>query len=156
MKLRQALSLVMMVWSLPIYLQAQQASKTKPPEQTHFSIEEEELVRPVSVPASDLQVLKKDERTLTCLKEKESQEQILGSWFAASEIHLNGDDLADLVVTAANPCLLGANIGPFWVFRNTPRGYELVLNVYTHDLMMFTELVNRILAFCHVLRHICR
>lgn len=40
----------------------------------------------------------------------------------------------DLVVQPVNPKLFGANIGPFWVFRNTPHGYELLLVVDALEL----------------------
>jgi hypothetical protein len=33
------------------------------------------------------------------------------------------------MVKAKDGCLFGANIGPFWVFRNTGKRYELVLSV---------------------------
>ena len=55
--------------------------------------------------------------------------RISASWFEASQIHLDGPEEIDVLVKAKNACLFGANIGPFWIFRKTQRGYELVLNV---------------------------
>jgi hypothetical protein len=91
-------------------------------EQSSFSVEREPK-RPVNVPDDVLEILRQDEGN----QKRLVNGPIPASWFAASEIHLNDDDLADLVVMANNPRLLGANIGPYWLFRNTPHGYELVL-----------------------------
>lgn len=49
------------------------------------------------------------------------------SWFAASEVTLRRDEPQGLVVKAEKGCL-GANIDPFWVFRRTSDGYDLVLS----------------------------
>jgi len=105
----------------------------KAQEQSSFSAEEEIKV-PVNVPADVLRLLRRDERNQTCLKESESANDIQASWFTASEISLNDNDPTDLIVKPNNPCLLGANIDPFWIFRNTPQGYEQVLNVSTLGL----------------------
>ncbi len=48
----------------------------------------------------------------------------------ASVTNLNNDRRPDLIVKAENACMHGANIIPFWIFRNTARGYELVLLTY--------------------------
>jgi hypothetical protein len=55
----------------------------------------------------------------------------LAGWFIASEIDFNHDNMPDLVVKPEEACLFGANIGPFWVFRKTVRGYEKVWSVDT-------------------------
>lgn len=34
-----------------------------------------------------------------------------------------------MLVTAVNPCLFGANVNPFWIFRGTDHGHKLVLAV---------------------------
>lgn len=43
---------------------------------------------------------------------------------------LNADGRPDLVVKAEEACLWGANVGPYWVFRNQPQGYELALQAH--------------------------
>jgi len=72
-------------------------------------------------------------------------EQVPALWFAASEIHLAGPEEVDPhccslnlpkiashelpsdTAEAAN-CLLGANVGRFWVIRKNPSGrYSLLL-----------------------------
>lgn len=87
------------------------------------------IKNPVEIPSDVLSILRGVKRNQTCLGESESADSITKSWFVGSEIHLNGRRLVDLVVTARNECLLGANIVPFWVFRNTSRGHKLVLSV---------------------------
>lgn len=101
-------------------------------EQTVFEAEadtSEMLVRrPVEIPNSALQVLR-DTLTggiLNCLKARgATPDQVPGSWFSASAIHLNGSEEVDLVVVVDAPkitdptspagCLLPAHGGPFWV-----------------------------------------
>jgi len=117
----------------PVTIQSPQPGKTKSGEQSKFSVEEE-VQHPVGVPEDVLQILRQDERNRQTLSQGQSPSDIPASWFVASEIRLNDDDLPDLIVTAADPRLLGANMGPFWIFRNTPQGHKLVLNVSTHDL----------------------
>jgi len=96
--------------------------------QTIFGAEEE-LKHPVDVPEDVLRILKQDERIQTHLGNGQSNENLLKSWFAASEIDLNDDDTPELVVRAVNPHLFGANLVPFWIFRKGPKGHELILSV---------------------------
>jgi hypothetical protein len=104
---------------------------TRPaPEQIRFGLEESAL-HPVPLPQAVLKILMNDGqvRTSRCVSEDEQAQAISASWFEASQIHLDGPDEVDLLVKSKNGCLFGANIGPFWIFRNTPQGYQLVLNV---------------------------
>lgn len=112
----------------PVLGKAQQFSIAQQKEQTIFGAETE-IASPVNVPEDVLEALRSDKRNQTCLAENESAKKIVASWFSASKIHLNSDGLPDLVVTATNPCLFGANLHPFWIFRKTPRGHKLVLSV---------------------------
>jgi hypothetical protein len=113
----------------PVIAQEQQQKQGKPrDEQLHFGAEEA-IRNPTSVSEEVLQILRRDERNQTCLAANELPSDIPASWFVASEVSLNRDGLTDLVVTAANPCLFGANINPFWIFHGTPRGQQLVLSV---------------------------
>ena len=105
-----------------------QASRRSQKEQSHFGAEVA-IRKAAEIPTDVLSILREDKRNQTCLGDGESPTNITSSWFVGSQIHLNGDGDADLVVTARNECLLGANIIPFWVFRNTRQGHELVLSV---------------------------
>ncbi|WP_162199800.1 hypothetical protein [Pyrinomonas methylaliphatogenes] len=113
--------------SNPFFQKMRQQIRAKPEEQTSFSVEVG-IERPVNVPEDVLRILRYDERNQTCLASGQSINGILATWFVASEVNLNDDDLPDLIVMAANPCLFGANVDPFWVFCATPQGHELVLS----------------------------
>ena len=102
-------------------------------EQTIFGVEEE-IERPVSIPEDVLQLLRQDQRNQRYLAQGQSLQDIPASWFIASQVHLHDGDSQDLIVMAANPRLFGANIVPFWVFRNTPLGHQLVLSITTLGL----------------------
>jgi hypothetical protein len=52
----------------------------------------------------------------------------------APKIDLNADGVPDIVVKPVEPRLFGANIIPFWVFRNTGRSYRLALHTYALGL----------------------
>lgn len=115
-------------------------------EQTHFSAEQADVgvpvQRPVDLPDSALQVLRTDKRVAICRGEENLPNGIPARWFIASEIHLDGPDEVDLIVQprmidenpTENRCLFGANIAPFWVLRQAPPGYTLVLEIDAHDL----------------------
>ena len=105
-----------------------QTSRRARKEQSRFGAEVA-IRRPVEIPTDVLSILRETKRNQTCLKDGESPTNIISSWFAGSRIHLNDDGGSGLVVAARNSCLFGVNLVPFWVFRNTPRGHELVLSV---------------------------
>lgn len=126
-----------------------QAQETK--EQLHFDVEYEfgmyPMQRPISVPTGVLQILRTEGGTvLSCAKaENLSADQIPGQWFVASKIHLSprtGESglfvqpRSDLDMRPSDRCLFGANVGPFWVFRKTSAGYQLVLDTSGHDLVI--------------------
>jgi hypothetical protein len=97
--------------------------------------EAEEPIRlPVPVPDDVLQILRQDERNQKRLAQGQTPSDMPASWFVGSRIDLNDDGLPDLVVMAANPHLLGANIVPFWIFRNTQQGHQLALHAMTLGL----------------------
>lgn len=127
--------------SPPASAQAQPRSRPAGGEQTNFGAEEE-VAHPTAVPDDVLQILRNDAQTHTCLDKNEPPDSVPAAWFAASEIRLNEDELPDLVVGAANPCLFGANIVPFWIFRKQPEGYELVLRVHTLGLDVLDSKTN--------------
>lgn len=97
-------------------------------QQTIFGVEES-VTRPVDLPEDVLKILREDKRNRESLEKGQSISDIPASWFAASEINLNEDKLPDLIVIATEPRLFGANLAPFWVFRNTTQGNKLVLSV---------------------------
>lgn len=121
----------------------QQENKSIPSEQTRFGLEES-MVRPVPVPPTVLAILKDDAevRSSGCRDQAESADEVSASWFEASQIHLDGSDELDLLVKAKNGCLFGANIGPFWIFRNTRKGYQLVLNVSALGVQLLRSRTN--------------
>jgi hypothetical protein len=103
------------------------------PEQTKFHAEGK-IKHPVAIPADVLRTLQADEENQTCLTQDEAAKDMPASWFSASPIELNSDGLQDLIVTVVNPCLYGANINPFWIFRKTRGGHRLVLRLNTLGL----------------------
>jgi hypothetical protein len=122
--------------------QVPQQSKARPREQTKFGVEEE-VEHPVDLPEDVLQILRRDERNQQSLSQGQSPNDIPASWFVASQVRLNDDDLPDLIVTAADPRLLGANVAPFWVFRNTPQGHRLALSVSALSLEVLNTRTQR-------------
>ena len=96
-------------------------------EQTAFGAEEP-IQQPVELPEDVLKILRHDPRNKTCLASGQSEELMPATWFVAANVKLNNDSFADLVVMAANPCLQGANVVPFWIFRGTSGKSLLVLS----------------------------
>ena len=95
-------------------------------EQTSFGLEEP-VEHPVPLPQAVLEKLRAETRDTTCPNSKAAT-NIDDSWFTASEVTLRRGELPALVVKAETACLWGANIGPFWVFRHSKTGYEIVLS----------------------------
>ena len=110
-----------------------QIDKDKSDTQTVFGLKKE-VERPVRIPASVLLALRSDADVVRCLKPKKSPAEIPASWFAASEVRLNEAEEIDLVVQPKDSCLLGAKVGPFWVFRRTQKGYELALKTSAQSI----------------------
>ncbi len=130
-----------------------------PSEQSEFNSEQADagqpIERPVNLPPSALHVLAEDESVSGCMADENiAHDQLPGSWFIASEIHLDGADEIDMVVLPnlnlprppGDPgpiaCFLGANAAWFWVLRNTSQGYQLVLSVGGHDLKVSQKRTN--------------
>lgn len=89
------------------------------PEQSLFNSDDEKWVRLVRLPQKVIEILQKTSNT--------TPEQIPDESFLASEIHLSGPRETDLIVMGIGE-LRGAHLAPFWVFRKTMAGYELVLS----------------------------
>ncbi|HVF55387.1 MAG TPA: hypothetical protein VM934_04505 [Pyrinomonadaceae bacterium] len=126
--------LLLLLGALPVTAADASGQASSRNEQTSFGLEEP-VRRPAPIPQDVLRGLGQDERVQSCLaRNGNAAVEIPASWFVASNIHLNADKLPDLIVKPENACLFGANIGPFWVFRNTGRGYALALRVDTLGL----------------------
>lgn len=123
-------------------------------EQSQFSMEGPRVTRPTRIPDGILQILRKNEYVLSCFeflrRENDAPNEVPSSWFIGSRIHLDGPNEIDFVVQprdlnespSANRCLYGARVVPFWVFRKVPKGFDLVLQVHEHDLMVLNTRSN--------------
>lgn len=109
-------------------------------EQTIFGIESE-IERAVTLPKSVVNILRKDARVSECLK-REGLAEPSASMFVASEVHLHSGRQTDLVVLPKDACLFGANIGPIWVFRNSPGGYQLIFKTDALGIEVLRERSN--------------
>ncbi|HYG99446.1 MAG TPA: MCE family protein [Terriglobales bacterium] len=95
-------------------------------QQTSFTLEQK-VSNPESLPQVVLRVLRADKWNQETFQRcaKRTTRTIPSSWFEASKVSTDeGSSL--LVVKPAHGCLLGANIGPFWVFLHDDSGYRLV------------------------------
>jgi hypothetical protein len=98
-----------------------------PPEQHVFGAEDENFQRPFALPRAILDVLRRDPMVKDSLEDKNiPPDQLPGSWFQASEVHLAGPDERDVIVMGHCP-VCGANVAPFWVFRPARKSYELIM-----------------------------
>lgn len=123
--------LIALIVSLAAVGTAEGKTKSTLP-QTRFGAEEE-IVRPVKLPNEVIQILRSDERGQECFGGG-TEGKIPPVWlkaFKGSKIDLNADHLQDLIVMPKDACLYGANIVPYWVFLQTPKGYEMVLSDYS-------------------------
>jgi hypothetical protein len=111
------------------------SNQTKKEEQSFFGMEEE-VRRPVGLPEGVLQILTKDKYVQkNAMKNYKPTKDITASLFLASEIDLNNDNMADLVVQGSpDSGLFAAHSAAFWVFHSTPKGYRLVLHVFAEGV----------------------
>jgi len=145
-------------------VKAQKLTKDAPAEQTTFGADwgpgQVFMGKPIEIPVGALQVVKDTlhRGAINCLNGYNiAPELIPASWFAASEIHLDGPKEVDLIVQPNLPkivaheapldkaagCLLGANVGPFWVIRRNPSGrYGLLLETYALGLEVLDSRTN--------------
>jgi hypothetical protein len=140
----------------------QTTKKGNEPEQTVFGADplpQQFIRKPVQVPPAALQVLRDSlgRGAVNCLKSNGiTADDVPALWFVASEIHLDGPEEVDLIVQPnlpkirtdelphheASGCLLGANVGPFWVLRNTSGRYGLLLETYALSLEVLNSRSN--------------
>ncbi len=93
------------------------------PEQVMFAMEGVRVSRPIDLPDNALRVMRKNTTVLSCLEQGKSPDDIPGTWFVASEIHLRTSNQFNLVVMprqtsespSANRCLFHAHSIPFWI-----------------------------------------
>lgn len=126
-----------------------QSTSQQPPsktEQANFSMERVGVLRPVAVPTAILEILRQDQVVQSCVawltKENESPAKVSKYWFIASQIHLDGPNEIDLIVMPRTPsalhtesrCLFGANVMPFWIFRESKNSYQPLFSESAHDL----------------------
>jgi hypothetical protein len=104
-------------------------------EQLHFSAEEENVKRPIALPEEALALIAKDPYVMELLKDQRPEEAQLSTWLSASEVHLDGPKEKDIIVVAKGP-LSGANVTTFWILRPSSRGFEVMLTVPAHDLVI--------------------
>jgi hypothetical protein len=123
--------------------ESQQTEKRPSQEQMRFGLEES-VNQPVPIPDAVLAMLRTDSevRTSRCVDQGQPSPDISASWFEASQIHLDGPEEIDLLVKAKDGCLFGANIGPFWIFKKTQHGYELLLDVSALGLELLPSRTN--------------
>jgi hypothetical protein len=123
-------------------LGAMSQEKTSPSEQVQFSAEDENVKHPISVPQDAWSILEKDNNVLEVLASQGLQaDQLPASWFAASQIHLDGPNERDFVVIGKG-MLQGANLTTFWIFAERPKGLKLVLTLPAHDLSINSARTN--------------
>jgi hypothetical protein len=114
---------------------SQKSKPAGPREQAEFDMESDSVRHPVAIPNDVLEILRADKWVQTCLEKGQSPSEIPADWFAASRIHLSHRQ-EGLVLVVTYGCLLGAHSAPYWIFRRTPRGHELILEVSGHGLRL--------------------
>jgi hypothetical protein len=117
------------------------AQKTEAVEQTSFSME---FPFEQSVPLSEAakKALATDSGIADVMKDDQlSIGSIPKDWFTASEVHLGPKSETDLVVMGLR-ISLGPYSAGFWILRQTPQGYEIVLAVHTHNLALLDSSTN--------------
>jgi hypothetical protein len=145
--------------SLCSYVHGQTAGQDQGSEQTGFNSDEVPgevyVKKPVQISDRALEVLidTLSPGTINCIQSTNAltPEQIPGSWFVGSEIHLDGPDEVDLIVLPArmagespspNRCLGAAHGGPFWILRHINGRYELLLETYADGLSVLESRTN--------------
>jgi hypothetical protein len=106
---------------------------------------EQPFQQPVPVPLQVLAILRSDKwnrESFDACPSRGDLTQIPASWFVAARIDLTQGGNSGMIVKAENGCLWGANVGPFWVFRHTSKGYALVLQVNTLALEFLDSRIN--------------
>jgi len=139
------LLLILLLSLSPVASRAQASGQGSRDEQSSFGTEEvpgrPRVMRPLPVPSAVLQILETDEMVKSCLEDNPLPPgRRLGSWFVASEVHLDGPAETDFVVVPSfqgeeRMCFQSvAGIGWFWIFRKVETQYRLVLKAAGNGL----------------------
>jgi len=129
-------ALVLFLFAVGRPLNAEDEKAPHSPEQLRFSAEDVGVQRPIGIPQDVLAALREDKTVQNVLKsENITGASLPAEWFSASQVHL-GDAVQKDIVVVGQPPISGGNVAIFWVFRLTVSGYELVLNVSSHDLII--------------------
>jgi hypothetical protein len=86
---------------------------------------DDELKKPVRIPAGILRQLEETEKARACIENGE-EEKFEASWFKAVRVDLNGDKFADYLVKSDKGCLDGPRAATWWIFRGGPGGFTAV------------------------------
>jgi len=120
-------------------VEAQNRPQAKSEEQAEFSAEDEGVKRPVRIPDPIWEMLGTDERVKNELEaENLTTDQLPRTWFSASVLHLHDGAERDLIVFGEQ-AMGGANIQPFWLFVETPKGPKLLLFAGAHDVRILGQ-----------------
>lgn len=103
--------------------------------QTHFSVENAAVRKPVPIPDEVFAILKNADAAKRFEDDGKTPAEPQRSWFSAAVVHLQDATKNDLVVVAEAP-IVGANVSTFWVFLDTPEGMKLALTAPVHDLFI--------------------
>lgn len=126
---------------LPVSTGAQTGRTPDSNEQRSFTMEFP-FDHPVPLNRAANKALASDQSIADVLKDDHlSIETMPPDWFTASEVHLGAQDKADLVVMGAK-ISLGPYSAGFWVLRQGPEGYEIVLATHAHDLALLDTRTN--------------
>ena len=107
-----------------------------------FSAEDDKFPHAVALPDCVRQLLASDKDVTIRLEHQHlSPEQLPADWFTASEQDFGHGNGAYLVVMGAS-VMRGANINPFWIFRQSPKACDLLLSVGAHDVKVLGTRTN--------------
>jgi hypothetical protein len=141
---RGSLTLLLVVALTALRTTAQELQETFSHPPKSFSAEDDKLPHPVPLPNCVRRLLASDQHVVNTLKyEQISPEKLPTDWFTASEQDLELTDGTLLVVMGAG-LMRGANINPFWIFRQSTNACDLLLTVGAHDVEILTTKTNRL------------
>jgi hypothetical protein len=114
-------------------------------EQVMFAMEGVPVLRPVNLPEDALRVMRQNKTVLDCLEEGQSNDEVHGTWFIASEVHLTASGETHLVVMPSyslgpsdGGCLLNAHTMPFWILAKRGRTYTILLEANAQVLSVLS------------------
>jgi hypothetical protein len=142
--LKLAATLLVVFGSSHLPAIAHQDAKAAAHEQWAFSAEESAFENPAPLTDSVRKILAADPHVARTLASRQiNPAELPKQWFTVSKINLGISGETGFVVMGAD-AMRGANINPFWVFRHTRRGYQLVLTLAAHDLTFLKSTSNKL------------